>query len=198
MKRLIVDCCIRGVHSATRRYYQAYLSSIPEGENQLLELASLQLAPLDAEALEERDRLCRAEAFDHDKFRLARQFQEAEEILIAAPYWDLSFPALLKVYLEQVCVSGLTFGYQEDGRCVGFCRAERLLYFSTCGGYTGEANLGWEYVKALAAMLGIRECIPYIIEGMDIAPNQRERLLAKAICRLPNIGTATGKHGKEL
>jgi FMN-dependent NADH-azoreductase len=27
----------------------------------------------------------------------------AEKILIAVPFWDLSFPALLKVYLEWVC-----------------------------------------------------------------------------------------------
>ena len=31
----------------------------------------------------------------------ARQFAEADIIVVAAPYWDLSFPAILKAYFEQ-------------------------------------------------------------------------------------------------
>ena len=117
-------------------------------------------------------------------FHLARQFRDAEEILIAAPFWDLSFPALLKVYLEQVSVSGLTFGYEKDGRCSGYCKAKRLLYFSTCGGYVGERHLGFEYIKALAAMLGIHQCAAYILEGMDFDSTQREVILEQGIRRL--------------
>ena len=40
-------------------------------------------------------------------FRYARQFAEAEEIVIAAPFWDLSFHAKLKIYLGQITISGL-------------------------------------------------------------------------------------------
>ena len=87
------------------------------------------------------------------------------------------------MYLEQVCVAGLTFGY-EGSDCVGYCKADRVLFFSTCGGFVGGNHLGFHYVKALAAMLGIPTCVPYIIEGMDIDPNQRENLLAEAIRRL--------------
>lgn len=80
-----------------------------------------------------------------------------------------------------MCVTGLTFGYAEDGACVGYCRAKRLLYFSTCGGFFGERNLGFEYVKALAAMLGIETCVPYIAEGLDIDPARRDEVLEQAI-----------------
>ena len=41
-------------------------------------------------------------------FDLARQFARAEIIVMAAPYWDLSFQAALKQYLEQVNVVGIT------------------------------------------------------------------------------------------
>lgn len=182
---LVVDCCIRGADSATRRYYQAYLRRERVRDAQVLELAKLGLAPLDAAALAERDALCRQGKWDHEMFRLARQFRDAEEILIAAPFWDLSFPALLKVYLEWVSVSGVTFGYDREGRCHGYCQAKRLWYFSTCGGYVGKCHLGYEYVKALAHMLGIPACVPYIVEGLDIDPAQREALLEQAIARLP-------------
>ncbi len=181
---LVIDCCLRGEDSATRRYYQAYLEAATPERVEMVELARLGLRPLDWETLALRDRLSAEGRFDHVLFHLARQFRDAEEILIAAPFWDLSFPSLLKVYLEQVSVAGLTFGYTQEGQCVGHCRARRLLYFSTCGGYVGEEHLGFAYVKALGAMLGIPECVPYILEGLDIDPAQRETVLAEGILRL--------------
>lgn len=181
---LVIDCCLRGEDSATRRYYQAYLEAATPERVEMVELARLGLRPLDLETLALRDRLSAEGRFDHVLFHLARQFRDAEEVLIAAPFWDLSFPSLLKVYLEQVSVAGLTFGYTQEGQCVGHCRARRLLYFSTCGGYVGEEHLGFAYVKALGAMLGIPECVPYILEGLDIDPAQRETVLAEGILRL--------------
>ena len=181
---LVIGCCLRGEDSATRRYYQAYLETAAPERVEMVELVRLGLRPLDWETLALRDRLSAEGRFDHVLFHLARQFRDAEEILIAAPFWDLSFPSLLKVYLEQVSVAGLTFGYTQEGQCVGHCRARRLLYFSTCGGYVGEEHLGFAYVKALGAMLGIPECVPYILEGLDIDPAQRETVLAEGILRL--------------
>lgn len=178
---LVIDCCIREEESYTRKYYEAYLDRFGGRNIEILKLSELSLRPLDREMLSKRDELCAAGDFEKDFFRLARQFRNADEILIAAPYWDLSFPALLKVYLEWITVNGLTFGYAEDGSCIGKCRAERLLYFSTCGGYTGERHLGFEYVRELAAMLGIDNCFSYTIEGMDIDPSRREEVFHKAL-----------------
>lgn len=178
---LIVDCCVRGETSATRRYYRAWLAAHPEiGKTETLELSSLSLAPLTAEELERRSALTAEGAFDDEIFALALQFRDAEEILIAAPYWDLSFPSLLKVYLERVCAAGVTFGYTEDGRCEGYCRAKRLLYFSTCGGFVGERHLGCEYVRAVAGMLGIENTEAFTLEGLDADPARREEILRAA------------------
>ena len=181
---LVIDCCLRGDDSATRAYYQAYLRVAGDQDIQIVELDKLGLMPLDGEALRERDKLIRAQDFGSEQFFLARQFREADELLVAAPFWDLSFPSLLKVYLEQVTVNGITFGYDEQGHCNGFCRARRLLYFSTCGGFYGERHLGYEYVKALGSMLGIPLCVPYILEGLDIDPTKRDSIVTQAINNL--------------
>lgn len=186
MNLLVIDCCIRGEHSATRKLYESYLTHLPKEKEVHLErlvLSELPIQGLDAKALQKRDLLVREGRFDHEIFQYARQFRDADEILIAAPYWDLSFPALLKVYFEQICVSGLTFGY-EGSACVGYCKAKRLLYFSTCGGFTGGKHLGEEYVRALSEMLGVREFHGFSIEGMDIDPSKREELLENGIQRI--------------
>ena len=190
---LVIDCCLRGDDSATRAYYQAYLRVAGEQDIQIVELDRLGLKPLNGETLRERDKLIGAQDFGSEQFFLARQFREADELLVAAPFWDLSFPSLLKVYLEQVTVNGLTFGYDEQGHCHGFCRARRLLYFSTCGGFYGERHLGYEYVKALGSMLGIPLCVPYILEGLDIDPTKRGDIVTQAIDNLlPNVEKQKG------
>ena len=73
--------------------------------------------------------------------------------MIAAPFWDLSFPASLRQYLEQVNVPGITFRYTEEGIPVSLCRARRLYYVTTAGGYYFPEEYGYGYVKALAENL---------------------------------------------
>ena len=83
-------------------------------------------------------------------FDLAKQFAEADRIVIAAPYWDLSFPASLKQYFEQINVQGITFVYTPEGVPQGLCRAKQLLYVTTAGGNYVPEEFGFGYVKALA------------------------------------------------
>ena len=51
---------------------------------------------VDEDFLATRDALREKEAYDSPMFALAREFAAAEKIVVAAPYWDLSFPAVLK------------------------------------------------------------------------------------------------------
>ena len=62
-------------------------------------------------------------------FYYARQFAEADQIVIAAPFWDLSFPAILKAYMEQITVSGITFEY-INGRPCGRCKKKTDLHYN--------------------------------------------------------------------
>ena len=123
--------------------------------------------------------------FSHELFAPARQFREADEVVIAAPYWDLSFPAMLKSYIEQLCVNGLTFSYSEEGIPVGHCLAKRLTYVTTAGGYLGEYNMGYDYVAAVCKLyFGIGESRCISAEGLDIWGNDAEAILADAIAAL--------------
>lgn len=71
--------------------------------------------------------------FSNPYFNYAKQFARADEIILAAPYWDLSFPSIVKAYLESICVVGLTFSYSEKGIPVGMCNAKKLYYVTTSG-----------------------------------------------------------------
>lgn len=108
--------------------------------------------------------------------------------MIAAPYWDLSFPAMLKQYLEQINVVKITFRYSEDGVPVGLCRAEKLFYVTTAGGLYVPEDFGFGYVKALAQNYhGIQNVRKIEALGLDICGANVDAIMASAIEKLSGI-----------
>ena len=177
---LFVNGCVRE-NSRTLELAQAVL----EKESDAVE--EVRLYPggpegLDAEKLALRDELLAKGELDHPMLRWARQFAEADAIVIAAPYWDLAFPAKVRAYLEEVTVSGITFRYGENGIPQGLCRAKRLIYVTTAGGPIFENfNFGYDYVKALArGFYGIGGVSIVKAEGLDIRGADPEKIMAQA------------------
>lgn len=190
---LFVNSCLNQESSRTQRLADAVLDKMLEeaaaaGEQAQVEELSLidaGIEGLDEETLAFRSERSAAKDFTHELFAPARQFREADEIVIAAPYWDLSFPAMLKAYIEQLCVNGLTFSYSEEGIPVGHCLAKRLTYVTTAGGYLGAYNMGFDYVAAVCKLyFGIEESRCISAEGLDIWGNDAEAILASAIAAL--------------
>ncbi len=120
-------------------------------------------------------------------FDMARQFCDAETIVIAAPYWDLSFPAVLKQYLEHINVVGLTFGY-ENGMPKSLCSVRRVYYVQTAGGMVVSDEYGFGYVKKffeLFYQVGEFELIK--AQGLDIIGNDPEKILEDAAAQIDNL-----------
>lgn len=59
----------------------------------------MNLEPLNRERLEYRTKLIEMKNYEDKIFEYAKQFSNAETIVIAAPYWDESYPAILKIYM---------------------------------------------------------------------------------------------------
>ena len=112
---------------------------------------------------------------------LARQFASAETVVIAAPYWDLMFPSILKVYLENITVCGITFRYSDKGIPQSLCKAKNLYYVTTSGGFIGANNFGYDYIKALAyGFFGIGNVRFFSAEGLDIYGADVDGIMQKA------------------
>lgn len=172
-KVLFVNACDRE-ESRTLRLCQGLLDGVAFEEVRVHELGCSPLRQTDTET---RDRLlC---AGERERFSLARQFARAELIVVGAPYWDLSFPAALKVYVEHVCANGVTFAYGEQGP-YGLCRARALCYLTTSGGFLAGANFGGDYFRGLAKFFGIPQFYEVSAEGLDIAGAPVEEILSRA------------------
>ena len=68
---------------------------------------------------------------------------------------------------------------------MGDCRASRMIYVTTRGGYTGVMpsgypNLAVEYLEAFCQMLGIARFDSVEAEGLDIYGNDPEEILKMA------------------
>jgi len=184
---LYVNACVRKA-SRTRRLAERLLAAldVPCEEVRLERVA---FPVVDEDYLDRRDRLISEGDLQDPMFGLARQFAEAETIVIAAPYWDLSFPAMLKQYLEQINVVGITFKYSEEGVPIGLCRAKRLYYVTTAGGHYVPEAFGFGYVKALAqSYYGIPEVRQIEAVGLDIEGADVDAIMEAAEAALPGLG----------
>ena len=155
MTVLFVNACLRGDESRTLTLCREYLEGIEDVKE--VNLSELRLEPYYGDSAAYRAQLEAKGLFDDPMFDIGKDFAEADEIVIGAPYWDLSFPAALKIYIEHAAVMGMTFHYTEEGRCEGLCRAKHLTYITTGGGQVSTMNYGYEYLCGIAGMFGIPE-----------------------------------------
>ena len=186
---LYVNACVkREVESRTGRLAQAYLRKYfedPDCQVTKIDLEETVMLPLSGEGLAAREKAIGNGDFSGSSFDLARSFAAADEVVIAAPYWDMSFPASLKLYIEQLCVNKLTFCYDETGRPRGLTNIKKAVYLTTSGGYIGGSNFGFDYIKGVFSMLfGIDDIRFYSAEGLDIFGNDPEEILASAIKKM--------------
>ena len=126
---LYINCCVRE-ESRTKRLAKAVLHKLG-GDFTELNLYEEKLKPLDREMLNKRTALIEQGDYSDTMFDYAKQFANADTIVIAAPYWDLSFPSTLKIYIENIYVTGIVSAYDESGMPVGESLAKNFFGIPT-------------------------------------------------------------------
>ena len=175
---LFINACVRE-NSRTLELANCLIKKL-SGKIEEVKLYEEELLPLSLRELEIRDKANITKDFSNPVFRLAKQFACAETIVIAAPYWDLMFPAVLKNYLEKITVNGITFTYSEKGIPQGLCKGKTLYFVTTAGGPIYQ-NFGYDYVNALAkTFYGIKQVKFISAEGLDVYGANVEQILDKA------------------
>lgn len=176
---MLINACVRPC-SRTLELAQTLLLKL-RGDVEEVRLYEMSLPVLDLKAMAQRKLSSENNDFSDPAFDLAKQFAAADVIVVAAPYWDLMFPAVLKTYFENITVAGITFRYSAEGRPQSLCRAKALRYVTTAGGFIGQNDFGFSYVKALAQnFFGIRDVSRYTAEGLDVLGADVDGIMDKA------------------
>ncbi|MBE6036277.1 MAG: ACP phosphodiesterase [Clostridiales bacterium] len=177
-KLLFIDGCVRP-ESRTRKLARLLLDQW-QGEVEEVNLDQERLQPLNRDSLQLRNELIASHSFDAPLLRYAAQFKEADAVLIAAPYWDLSVPALVKAWLEAVTVDKMTFYYTPEGFPATLCKAKKLVFVCTAGGPIFSPNYGFDYVKSLAeTFYNIPEVVCFQAQNLDIVGADVDAILAE-------------------
>lgn len=176
---LYINACVRG-QSRTQRLAEHLLRRLG-GPVEQVRLSELPFPVVDEAFLARRDALAEEGCFDDPLFDEARRFAAADAVVVAAPYWDLSFPAALKRYFELVNAVGVTFRYSPEGIPIGLCRAKKLWYVTTSGGPLLAEEFGYGYIRALATgFYQIPETALIKAENLDIFGADVEAILRQA------------------
>lgn len=102
--------------------------------------------------------------------KYAYQFAEADKYIIAAPFWNLSFPAILKAYIDYISVSGITFKYTSEGS-IGLLKNKKAVHIVSRGGdyENSPSEMGDRYLRALLGFFGIYDVSTIAVNNLDVA-----------------------------
>lgn len=174
-KVLFINGCVREGVSRTMNIANAYTERMKSDEN--IEFITRDLSKSNIRFLTWND-------FDkvtgeHSEVcsPLAKEFAEADEIILAAPFWEFLFPAIVSCYFEEVSEVGIAFCYTERGS-KGLCKANSLTYIYTAGGYLAEEEkLSEKYLLQLCKLYGIENFKTIMLDGLDIQTNDAKKMV---------------------
>lgn len=182
MKKLLyIDACIRDEMSRTKRIATPIVEVLKQKyEVQTLVINDLDLSIVKKELITKRNN----GVIDPQVMSWAESVRDADRIVIAAPFWDMSFPAALKNFLELCSIFDVTFKSDEK-TCYGNCKAEKMLYITTRGMdiSTGDVlEQGTPYLKAISWLWGIGTMQVVSAQNMDyLSEKEIEERINKAI-----------------
>ena len=181
MKKLVfIDACIRKEESRTRRIAQPIVESLARRyEITTIDLTEMPMAPLTPQTYAER----MSGNVPAWTVEAAKTLAEADRIVVAAPFWDMSFPAVVKVFFEQTSLFDITF--TDNGRsCVGLCKCEKVMYITTRGMNipTGDTReQGSSYLQALSRLWDLGTVLTVAAWNLDYStPEELEEKIESA------------------
>lgn len=180
-KLLFIDACIRDDESRTKRIADPIVKALEKK----YDVQRFALNDMDLEIVQRdlvRKRL--NGMIDATVMSWAETVRDADRIVIAAPFWDMSIPAALKNFIELCSILDVTFK-TNDKTCYGNCKAEELLFITTreMDISTGDVReQATSYLKALSWLWGIGPMQVVSAQNMDyVSDSEIEEKIQAAI-----------------
>jgi FMN-dependent NADH-azoreductase len=117
---------------------------------------------------------------------LCTQFEAADIYVIASPMWSLSYPSILKQYLDCIMLNNRLIRLSDTGvdGLLG-SKQRKMVYIQSSGGIYPkllykQLNFGIRYFHDIFKFLGIRDFSRVLIQGTDMTGVGVEKALEAA------------------
>lgn len=174
MKKLFyVDTCLRE-NSNTKKIADAVINELSKRyEIETVRLSEFSFPIVGNDILNDRANGIVPEEY----VTMAKKLADADRLVIASPFWDMSFPSALKVFFENMSLFNVTFASNEK-ECYGLCKAEKVLYITTRGmniGTGDELEQATPYIKAISKLWGLGELHVISAQNMDYSSEEQKK-----------------------
>ena len=176
---VVINACMRE-ESRTQKILDGLLCVLGKKYNiEIIDLSTLNMSWIGEKDLKDRDN-----GYVPEKFvSMSKKVANADRLVIAAPFWDMSFPSVLKVFFENISLFNITFTSTQT-ECVGLCKAKKVLYITTRGMNikTGDPlEQATPYIKALSKLWGLGELYVLSAENLDYSSDKEIESKVEAV-----------------
>ena len=178
---VVINACVSQAESRTLRIAEPIIEALSDRYGIVrFNLPEMEIVPLTPALFAERGR----GEIPAWAIEAAAAIAKADRILIASPFWDMGFPAVLKCFFEQTSLFDITF--TDNGQtCVGLCKAPEVLFITTRGMDipTGDPReQATPYLKALGTLWNWGGLTTLAARNMDYSsPEEIESKIADVI-----------------
>jgi len=122
---------------------------------------------------------------------LSDQFVAADKYVFVTPFWNFSFPPVMKAYIDSVSVAGKSFKYTEHGP-VGLLTDKKALHIQARGGIYSEGpaatmEMGHRYLELIMQFYGVPSFEGLFIEGHNAMPEKAQEIKENGIARAKDL-----------
>lgn len=156
MKTLIIDGTGRDeTKSRTKYLANRVIKQMNLANVEQLDLYNMELPFVTTEIMAD----WKTDRTETQAMRLLNQFEQADHVIFIYPTWNWSVPAIIRVYMDLVLISGRTFGYNSKGKKVGYLTNKKATLISTTGGKS--------YPRVIASLLGSQDGDNYMKQVLN-------------------------------
>jgi FMN-dependent NADH-azoreductase len=190
--------------AAGKAFIDTYKKVNPSHEVVAVDLYKEDIPQIDADVFSGWGKLQTGKGFeelsDSEKAKVGRltelvdQFVEADKYIFVTPFWNFSFPPVMKAYIDSVSVAGKTFKYTEHGP-IGLLTDKKALHIQARGGiYTegpaAQMEMGHRYLDIMMQFYGVPSFEGLFIEGHAAMPDKAQDIKEDGIARAKDLAHA--------
>ncbi|MFC0189704.1 FMN-dependent NADH-azoreductase [Fictibacillus aquaticus] len=174
-----------------RHFLEELLAQNPGLEIETINLYDENIPLIDGEVLDAWGKLAAGEELSASQSEkvtrmneILEQFLAADTYVFATPMWNLSYPPMLKAYIDNIVMAGRTFKYTESGP-QGLLGGRTAVHVQSRGGVYSEGpaqafEFTNSYLQGVMGFIGITDYHHVFVEGIAAAPDRAEEILASA------------------